>query len=143
MTHHEPGTGERVTASPGGGLVVPDHPIVLYIEGDGTGLDIWQATRPVLDAAVAKTYGGAKSIVWQEVLAGEKAFKLSRSYLPVETLAALREYLVALKCPLTTPIGGGFRSLNVTLRGPGPVRLHSARALLCRGAQPPEGAGKN
>ncbi|MCK9376718.1 MAG: isocitrate dehydrogenase (NADP(+)) [Syntrophobacterales bacterium] len=89
---------------------------MLFIEGDGTGADIWRATRPVLDAAVAKAYGGAKQIFWQEVLAGEKAFKTSRSYLPVETLAALREYRVALKGPLTTPIGGGFRSLNVTLR---------------------------
>jgi len=105
-----------VTATPAGGLVVPDRPIILYIEGDGTGPDIWQATRPVLDAAVAKAYGEGKRIFWQEVLAGEKAFKLSRSYLPVETLTALREYRVALKGPLTTPIGGGFRSLNVTLR---------------------------
>ncbi len=116
MTHHEHGQGEVVTAGPAGKLVVPDRPIVLFIEGDGTGGDIWRATRPVLDAAVAKAYGGAKQIFWQEVLAGEKAFKTSRSYLPVETLAALREYRVALKGPLTTPIGGGFRSLNVTLR---------------------------
>jgi isocitrate dehydrogenase len=116
MTQHESAQGERVTASPTAGLMVPDRPIILYIEGDGTGPDIWQATRPVLDAAVAKAYGDGKRIIWQEVLAGEKAFKLSRSYLPVETLAALREYRVALKGPLTTPIGGGFRSLNVTLR---------------------------
>ncbi len=116
MTHHEHGQGEVVTAGPAGKLVVPDRPIVLFIEGDGTGADIWRATRPVLDAAVAKAYGGAKRIFWQEVLAGEKAFKTSRSYLPVETLTALREYRVALKGPLTTPIGGGFRSLNVTLR---------------------------
>jgi isocitrate dehydrogenase len=116
MTHHEHGQGEKVTATPSGALVVPDRVSVLYIEGDGTGPDIWQATRPVLDAAVAKAYGDSKRIFWQEVLAGEKAFKLSRSYLPVETLTALREYRVALKGPLTTPIGGGFRSLNVTLR---------------------------
>jgi isocitrate dehydrogenase len=108
--------GKMVTAAAAGGLVVPDRPIVLYIEGDGTGPDIWHASRAVLDAAVAKAYGGKKKIAWQEVLAGEKAFKQTRSYLPVETLTALREYRVALKGPLTTPIGGGFRSLNVTLR---------------------------
>ena len=116
MTQHEHGQGEKVTGTPASGLVVPNQPIVLYIEGDGTGPDIWHATQPVLDAAVAKAYGDGKRIHWQEVLAGEKAFKLNRSYLPVETLAALREYRVALKGPLTTPIGGGFRSLNVTLR---------------------------
>ncbi len=116
MTHHEHGQGEKVTGTPASGLVVPNQPIILYIEGDGTGPDIWHATRPVLDAAVAKAYGDGKRIHWQEVLAGEKAFKLNGSYLPVETLTALREYRVALKGPLTTPIGGGFRSLNVTLR---------------------------
>jgi isocitrate dehydrogenase len=116
MAQHKERQGEMVTATPTGGLVVPDRPNVLFIEGDGTGPDIWRATRPVLDAAVAKAYGGSKQIFWQEVMAGEKAFKLSRSYLPVETLTALREYRVALKGPLTTPIGGGFRSLNVTLR---------------------------
>jgi len=109
-------TGEKITPAPGGGLQVPQHPIILFIAGDGTGPDIWQATRPVLDAAVAKAYGRQRQIVWQEVLAGEKAFKQTRSYLPVESLASLREFRVALKGPLTTPIGGGFRSLNVTLR---------------------------
>jgi isocitrate dehydrogenase len=116
MTHHEPEPSHRITAALGGGLSVPDQPLVLFIEGDGTGPDIWWATRPVLDAAVAKAYGGQRKIAWQEVLAGEKAFRHNRSYLPVETLTALREYRVALKGPLTTPIGGGFRSLNVTLR---------------------------
>jgi isocitrate dehydrogenase len=105
-----------ITATSTGELQVPQHPIILFIEGDGTGVDIWAATRPVLDAAVAKAYGKQRQIVWQEVLAGEKAFKQTRSYLPVESLTALREYRVALKGPLTTPIGGGFRSLNVTLR---------------------------
>ena len=109
-------TGEKITPAPGGGLQVPQHPIILFIVGDGTGPDIWQASRPVLDAAVAKAYGRQRQIVWQEVLAGEKAFKQTRSYLPVESLASLREFRVALKGPLTTPIGGGFRSLNVTLR---------------------------
>ncbi|MCL4504145.1 MAG: isocitrate dehydrogenase (NADP(+)) [Deltaproteobacteria bacterium] len=108
--------GEKITPASGGGLQVPDNPIILFIEGDGTGPDIWAATRPVLDAAVAKAYGKARQIAWQEVLAGEKAFKQTRSYLPVESLTALREFRVALKGPLTTPIGGGFRSLNVTLR---------------------------
>ena len=108
--------GEKITRLSGGELQVPQHPIVLFIEGDGTGADIWAATRPVLDAAVAKAYGQQRQIVWQEVLAGEKAFKQTRSYMPVESLTALREYRVALKGPLTTPIGGGFRSLNVTLR---------------------------
>jgi isocitrate dehydrogenase len=107
--------GEKVTLV-SGEVQVPDNPIILFIEGDGTGADIWAATRPVLDAAVAKAYGKARQIVWQEVLAGEKAFKQTRSYLPVESLTALREFRVALKGPLTTPIGGGFRSLNVTLR---------------------------
>jgi len=108
--------GEKVTVKPDGGLEVPDKPIVLFIEGDGTGPDIWRATRPVLDAAVAKAYGGARKISWREILAGEKAFQQTGQYLPDETLSALRKYRVALKGPLTTPVGGGFRSLNVTLR---------------------------
>jgi isocitrate dehydrogenase len=116
MTQHETESGHRISVAPTGGLVVPPEPTVLFIEGDGTGPDIWRATRPVLDAAVAKAYGGQRKILWQEVLAGEKAFKQTRSYLPVESLTALRQYRVALKGPLTTPIGGGFRSLNVTLR---------------------------
>jgi isocitrate dehydrogenase len=113
MAHHE---AQKITLNPGGGLQVPDRPVVLFIEGDGTGPDIWRATRPVLDAAVAQAYGGQRGLAWQEVLAGEKAFKNTGSYLPEETLNDLREFRVALKGPLTTPIGGGFRSLNVTLR---------------------------
>jgi isocitrate dehydrogenase len=113
MSHHE---AEKITQNPGGGQKVPDRPIVLFIEGDGTGPDIWRATQPVLDAAVAKAYGGQRALAWQEVLAGDKAFKSTGSYLPEETFSALREFKVALKGPLTTPIGGGFRSLNVTLR---------------------------
>jgi isocitrate dehydrogenase len=116
MARHDSEVGEKITGGTAGRLKVPLRPIILYIEGDGTGPDIWQATRPVLNAAVAKAYGQERRLVWQEVLAGEKAFKHTRSYLPVETLTALREYRVALKGPLTTPIGGGFRSLNVTLR---------------------------
>ncbi len=108
--------GETITVKSGGELIVPDNPTILYIEGDGTGPDIWRATRPVLDAAVAKAYGGVRRLAWQEILAGEKAFKETGTYLPEASLEALRQYRVALKGPLTTPIGGGFRSLNVTLR---------------------------
>jgi isocitrate dehydrogenase len=114
MAAQEP--AEKITLNPAGGLHVPARPIILFIEGDGTGPDIWRATRPILEAAVAKAYGGLRQIAWQEILAGEKAYRHTRSYLPVETLTALREFRVALKGPLTTPIGGGFRSLNVTLR---------------------------
>lgn len=98
------------------GLEVPDHPVVPYIEGDGTGPDIWRASQPVFDAAVEKAYGGKRKITWKEVLAGEKAFRQTGNWLPDETLAAFREYLVGIKGPLTTPVGGGIRSLNVALR---------------------------
>ncbi len=116
MTRQQAVSGEKITMGPGGALHVPERPLVLFIEGDGTGPDIWRAAQPVLDAAVAKAYGDQRRLVWREVLAGEKAFKATGSYLPEESLAALREFRVALKGPLTTPIGGGFRSLNVTLR---------------------------
>jgi isocitrate dehydrogenase len=99
-----------------GQLGVPDRPIVPFVEGDGVGRDVWRATRRVLDAAVAKHYGGKREIVWLEVLAGEKAFKQTGEWLPAETLAAFRRYLVGIKGPLTTPVGGGIRSLNVALR---------------------------
>lgn len=108
--------GEKITLTPSGQLLVPERPIVLYIEGDGVGPDIWRATVRVLDAAVAKAYGGKRQIVWREILAGEKAYQKTGSYLPEESVAAIKEYLVALKGPLTTPVGGGFRSINVTLR---------------------------
>jgi isocitrate dehydrogenase len=97
-------------------LVVPDQPIVPFIEGDGTGPDIWKASVRVFDAAVTKAYGSARRIAWLEVLAGEKAFKQTGNWLPEETLAAFRQYLVGIKGPLTTPVGGGIRSLNVALR---------------------------
>lgn len=100
----------------GGALVVPDRPIVPFIEGDGTGPDIWRAARRVLDAAVEKAYGGRRLIAWREVLAGEKAKNLVNDWLPVETLDVIRKHLVAIKGPLTTPVGGGIRSLNVALR---------------------------
>lgn len=99
-----------------GNLIVPDNPTIPFIEGDGTGVDIWPASRKVLDAAVEKAYGGSKSIQWKEVLAGEKSFNLSGDWLPEETLTAFRDYLVGIKGPLTTPVGGGIRSLNVALR---------------------------
>jgi len=99
-----------------GGLNVPDDPIIPFIEGDGTGPDIWAASVRVLDAAVEKAYGGKRRIVWREVLAGEKAFERTGSWLPDETLDVIREHLVAIKGPLTTPVGGGIRSLNVALR---------------------------
>jgi isocitrate dehydrogenase len=99
-----------------GVLSVPDSPIIPFIEGDGTGPDIWRAAQRVLDAAVEKAYGGAKRIAWMEVLAGEKAFTLTGSWLPDETVEAFRTYLVGIKGPLTTPVGGGIRSLNVALR---------------------------
>ncbi len=99
-----------------GKLNVPNDPIIPFIEGDGTGPDIWRASVRVMDAAVAKAYNGNKKIVWKEVLAGEKAFNQTNNWLPDETLDAFREYLVGIKGPLTTPVGGGIRSLNVALR---------------------------
>jgi isocitrate dehydrogenase len=104
---------EKITMGPDGKLSVPDEPIIPFIEGDGTGVDIWPAARSVLDAAVAK-YG--RRVAWTEVLAGEKAFKQTGDWLPQATLDAFREYLIGIKGPLTTPVGGGFRSLNVALR---------------------------
>jgi isocitrate dehydrogenase len=99
-----------------GKLHVPDNPVIPFIEGDGIGPDIWRAAQHVLDQAVAKAYGGTRSISWKEVLAGEKAFAKTKSWLPQETLDVFNQYLVGLKGPLTTPIGGGIRSLNVALR---------------------------
>jgi isocitrate dehydrogenase len=110
-----PAEGERITIRDGQ-LRVPDRPILPFIEGDGTGPDIWRASVRVLDAAVAKAYAGRRRIAWMEVYAGEKAFKKLDSWLPDETVEAFREFLVGIKGPLTTPIGGGIRSLNVALR---------------------------
>ena len=109
--------GEKITLKEGT-LHVPDHPIVGFIEGDGTGVDIWAASQPVLDAAVEKAYGGRRKIAWMEVYAGEKANEVYGEpvWLPEETLEAIDEYVVAIKGPLTTPIGGGIRSINVALR---------------------------
>jgi isocitrate dehydrogenase len=107
--------GQKITIK-NGKLIVPDNPVLPFIEGDGTGPDIWRASVRVLDAAVKKAYGGQRSIVWKEVLAGQKAFDQTKNWLPDETVEAFREYLVGIKGPLTTPIGGGLRSLNVALR---------------------------
>lgn len=107
--------GSKITIE-NGKLQVPNDPIIPFIEGDGTGPDIWRASVRVLDAAVEKAYNGERKIIWREVLAGEKAFNQTGSWLPDETLDVIREYLIAIKGPLTTPIGGGIRSLNVALR---------------------------
>jgi len=112
-----PDWGEKITIQ-NGKLQVPDKPIIAFIEGDGTGPDIWNASQPVLDAAVEKAYGGKRKIAWMEVYAGEKANEVYGEpvWLPQETLDAINEYLVAIKGPLTTPVGGGIRSINVALR---------------------------
>jgi isocitrate dehydrogenase len=106
---------QKITIS-GGKLNVPDNPTIPYIVGDGTGVDIWPASQNVLDSAVAKAYKGKKKINWKQVLAGEVSFNKTGSWMPEETMTAFREYLVGIKGPLTTPVGGGIRSLNVALR---------------------------
>src|ERR1035437_7069101 len=110
-----PPAGQAITTA-NGVLSVPDRPIIPFIEGDGTGPDIWRASVRVLDAAVAKAYGGKRKIEWVEVYAGQKAFDSLKTWLPDETIDAFREFLVGIKGPLTTPIGGGIRSLNVAMR---------------------------
>lgn len=110
-----PAGGEKI-AIRDGNLQVPEHPIIPFVEGDGTGRDIWRASQRVFDAAVKKAYGGKRKIYWMEVYAGEKAYTNFGSWLPEETVETFREYLVGIKGPLTTPIGGGIRSLNVALR---------------------------
>jgi isocitrate dehydrogenase len=108
--------GQKIIVNPDKSLTVPDFPIIPFIEGDGTGPDIWHATRMVLDAAVKAAFGEEKAIVWKEVLAGEKAFKQTGSWLPEETLKQILDHVVAIKGPLTTPVGGGIRSVNVAIR---------------------------
>jgi isocitrate dehydrogenase len=110
-----PSQGQKITIA-NGKLTVPDQPIIPFIEGDGTGPDIWRASVRVLDAAVAKAYGGKRKIHWMEVYAGQKSNDLFQTWLPDETVQACRDYLVSIKGPLTTPVGGGIRSLNVALR---------------------------
>ena len=107
---------EKITLNEKNELVVPENPIVAYIEGDGIGPDIWKATQAVVDGAVAKAYNGSRKIEWKEIFAGEKANQTFGTYLPEETIEAVKEYVVSIKGPLTTPVGGGIRSLNVTLR---------------------------
>jgi len=108
--------GEKIRVAADGTLQTPDRPIIAFIEGDGTGPDIWHASKMIFDAAVKHCYGDKKAIAWMEVYAGEKANGVYGTYLPDETLDAIRDYIVAIKGPLTTPVGGGFRSLNVSLR---------------------------
>jgi len=110
-----PTTGDRITYS-NGQLSVPDNPIIPYVEGDGTGPDIWRASVRVFDAAIEKAYNGERKVAWMEVFAGEKAFTNYNDWLPQETIDAMEEFRVSIKGPLTTPVGGGIRSLNVTLR---------------------------
>ena len=113
--HSTPPEGGRISIQ-NGRLQVPDNPIIPFIEGDGTGRDIWRASVRVFDAAVENAYGGRRAIQWREVLAGEKAFNETGDWLPEETVNTFRDYLVGIKGPLTTPVGGGIRSLNVALR---------------------------
>jgi isocitrate dehydrogenase len=108
--------GDPIRVGEQGRLAVPDRPIIPFIEGDGTGPDIWRASQAVFDAAVKKAYGGKRAIAWMEVFAGEKAFNRFKDWLPEDTVTAFKEFLVGIKGPLTTPVGGGIRSLNVTLR---------------------------
>src|SRR5262245_35615014 len=122
MAHYQkltaPTEGHAIRVGSDGKLEVPDDPVIPFIEGDGTGPDIWAASVRVFDAAVAKSFGGQRRIQWFEVLAGEKANEVygENTWLPDDTLTAIQEYVVAIKGPLTTPVGGGFRSVNVTLR---------------------------
>jgi isocitrate dehydrogenase len=109
-------TPQKITMGADGLLNVPENPIIPFIEGDGIGPDVWSASRIVLDAAVEKCYGGKRKIEWKEILAGEKAFNQTGEWLPAETLEAAKEYIVSIKGPLTTPVGGGIRSLNVAMR---------------------------
>ncbi|HET7289662.1 MAG TPA: isocitrate dehydrogenase (NADP(+)) [Thermodesulfobacteriota bacterium] len=117
MSSSKPSVGQKIKIDKKNeSLIVPDNPIIPFIEGDGTGPDIWRASQIVFDAAVEKAYKGKRKVMWREVLTGEKAFNLKGEWLPEETLEDLKEYTVSIKGPLTTPIGGGIRSLNVALR---------------------------
>ena len=126
-----PAGGAKITMGANKKLQVPDNPIIPFIEGDGTGRDIWRASVRVFDAAVEKAYGGKKKIHWMEVYAGEKSFKQYHSWLHEETVPAFVEFLVGIKGPLTTPIGGGMTSLNVGLaKVARSLRLPAAGAVL-------------
>src|SRR5487761_2482276 len=109
-------TNGEVIQFVGGKFVIPDRPIIPFIEGDGTGRDIWKASRRGFDSAVELVYGGKRKIAWFEVFAGEKAYNEFKQWLPDETIEAVRDFRISIKGPLTTPVGGGIRSLNVTLR---------------------------
>jgi len=109
-------TGEKIQYTADGKFIVPDHPIIPYIEGDGVGPDIWKASVRLFNAAIEKCYGGKRSVQWFEIYAGEKAFQLKRDWAPEETIETIREYKIGIKGPLTTPVGGGIRSVNVLLR---------------------------
>src|SRR3984885_7381577 len=111
-----PAAGSAIQYSADGMFSVPDKPVIPFIEGDGTGRDIWKASRLVFDAAVEKAYGGKRSVAWLEIFAGERAFRQFNEWLPQDSVDAMRDFRVAIKGPLTTPVGGGIRSLNVTLR---------------------------
>jgi isocitrate dehydrogenase len=113
--HPIPANGQRIEFRDGQ-YVIPDRPIIPFVEGDGTGRDIWKASRRVFDAAVEKAYGGKRAVAWYEVFAGEKAFEMFQEWMPPDTVEAVKEFRVAIKGPLTTPVGGGIRSLNVTFR---------------------------
>ena len=122
-----PANGARITYS-NGRYQVPDNPIIPFIEGDGTGRDIWKASVRVFDAAVQKAYGGKRRVAWYEVFAGEKAKAEFNNWLPDDTVNAIRDFRIAIKGPLTTPVGGGMRSLNVALRRGDEVRKIQTRA---------------
>jgi isocitrate dehydrogenase len=126
-----PADGERIGYE-GGTLQVPNRPIVPFIEGDGTGPDIWRAAVRVFDAAVQRAYGGERRIAWMEVFAGEKSVATTGEWLPEETVEALREFRVSIKGPLSTPVGGGIRSLNVALRRSSTCTRASARCATSR-----------
>ena len=140
-----PTTGQKITVNKNYTLNVPDQPIVPYIEGDGTGVDITPVMIKVVDAAVKKAYGGKRNIVWMEVFAGEKSTKVYGPdvWLPDETLAVLREYVVSIKGPLTTPVGGGIRSINVALRQELDLYVCLRPVRYFKGVPPAERAGKN
>src|SRR3954453_7381484 len=116
MADMQSGTGGDTITISGGRLSVPDRPVIPFIEGDGTGADIWRASVRVFDTAVEKAFGGKRKVAWMEVYAGEKSFKAHGDWLPQETVDAMQEFRVSIKGPLTTPVGGGIPSLNVTLR---------------------------
>ena len=126
-----------------GKFTVPDHPIIPFIEGDGTGRDIWKASQRVFDAAVAKAYGGKRAVKWYEVLAGEKAYRQTQNWLPDDTVKATVDFRVSIKGPLTTPVGGGIRSLNVASAAvDGFVSVRPAGEVLRGRAEPGEASGE-